>query len=54
MLKDHEQNNAQEVIKEGTYRPKREAAKLGEVWMRYAQGRNWREGSGKYSDTNLI
>ena len=54
MLKDHERNNVQEVIKEGTYRPKREAAKLGEVWMPYAQGRNWREDSGKYSGTYLI
>ena len=54
MLNDPEQNNVQQVIKEGTCRPKREAAKLAGVWMRYAQGMNWREGSVKYSDTYLI
>ena len=35
VLKDTEQNNVQEVEKEGTCRPKREAAELAKVRMRY-------------------
>ena len=54
VLKDSEQNKVQEVMKEGTCRPKREAAELAKVRMRYAPGINWRGGSVKYSDTFLM
>ena len=40
VLKDSEQNKVQEVMKEGTCRPKREAAELAKVRMRYAPGIN--------------
>ena len=40
VLKDSEQNKVQEVMKEGTCRPKREAAELGKVRMRDAPGIN--------------
>ena len=40
VLKDSEQNKVQEVMKEGTCRPKREAAELAKVRMRYAPGSN--------------
>ena len=42
VLKDSEQNKVQDVMKEGTCRPKREAAELAKVRMRYALGINWR------------
>ena len=48
VLKDSEQNKVQEVMKEGTCRPKREAAELSKVRMRYAPGINSRRGSVKY------
>ena len=38
VLKDSLQNKVQEVMKEGTCRPKREAAELAKVRMRYAPG----------------
>ena len=38
VLKDSEQNKVQEVMKEGTCRPKREAEELAKVRMRYAPG----------------
>ena len=53
LLKDPEQNNVHEVIKEGTCRPKREAEKLAKFRMRYAPDINWRGDSVKYSDTYL-
>ena len=40
VLKNSEQNKVQEVMKEGTCRPKREAAELAKVRMRYAPGIN--------------
>ena len=40
VLKDSEQNKVQEVMKEGTCRPKREAAELAKIRMRYAPGIN--------------
>ena len=55
VLKDPEQNNVQEVMKEGTCGPKREAAELAKVpWIRYVPGINWRRGSVKYSDIYLM
>ena len=41
-------------MKEGTCRPKQEAAELAKVWTRYAPGINFRGGSVKYSDTYLM
>ena len=41
-------------MKEGTCRPKREAAELAKVRMRYPPGIDWRGGSVKYSDTYLM
>ena len=40
LLKDSEQNKVQEIMKERTYRPKREAAELAKVRIRYAPGIN--------------
>ena len=40
VLKDSEQNKVQEVMKEGTCRPKREVAELAKVRIRYAPGIN--------------
>ena len=40
VLKDSEQNKVQEVMKEGTCRPKRKAAELAKVRMRYTPGIN--------------
>ena len=40
VLKDFEQNKVQEVTKEGTCRPKREATESAKVRMRYALGIN--------------
>ena len=48
VLKDSEQNKVQEVMKEGICRPKREAAELAKVRMRYAPGINRRGVSVKY------
>ena len=48
VLEDSEQNKVQEVMKEGTCRPKREAAELSKVRMRYAPGINSRRSSVKY------
>ena len=55
VLKDPEQNNVQEVMKEGTCGPKWEAVELAKVrWIRYVPGINWRRGSVKYSDIYLM
>ena len=40
VIKDSELNKVQEVMKEGTCRPKREAAALAKVRIRYAPGIN--------------
>ena len=48
-----EKNNVPEVMKEGTCRPKREAAELTNFRMRCAPGTNCRGGSFKYSDNYL-
>ena len=40
MLKDPGQNDVQEVIKEGTWKPKREAAKLVKGLNALCQGMN--------------
>ena len=53
VLKDLEQNNAQEVITETTCRLKRETSELAKVQMCYVPGINKR-GSVKYSDTYLM
>ena len=53
-LKDLGQNDVQEVLNEGTCRPKREAAELAKVWMCYVLGINWGGGSVKYFDTYLM
>ena len=47
VLEDSEQNKVQEVMKEGTCRPKREAAELAKVRMCYPPGIDWRGGSVK-------
>ena len=49
--KDFEQNKVQGVMKEGTCRPKRQAAK---VRIYYVPGFNWRGGSVKYSDNKHL
>ena len=41
-------------MKEGTCRPKREAAEIAKFRMRHAPGINWRGGSVKYSGTYLM
>ena len=40
VLKDSEQSNVPEDMKEGTHRPKREPAELVKVWMCYISGIN--------------
>ena len=53
VLKDLEQNNAQEVITETTCRLKRETSELAKVQMFYVPGINKRGGV-KYFDTYLM